>query len=48
MNVVVTRYQQDNFHVVGSTLTSSDLSSVVYVCLGGDNSGGVRGQFERI
>ena len=48
VNVVITRYQQDTYHVVGSTLTSSDKSVVVYVCLGGDNSGRVRGHFERI
>ena len=48
VNVVITRYQQDTYHVVGSTLTSSDKLAVVYVCLGGDNSGRVRGHFERI
>ena len=29
-------------------MTSSDKSAVVYVCLGGDDSGRVRGHFERI
>ena len=42
VNVVITRYQQDTYHVVGSTLTSSDKLAVVCVCLGGDNSGRVR------
>ena len=48
VNLVVTRYEQNNCYVLGSTVTSSHMSSAVYVRLQGDNSGRVRGHFERM
>ena len=48
MNLVVTTYQQNMFGVIGATLAAENTSTVAYVSLSGDNSGRVRGHFERI
>ena len=47
VNLIVTSHRQNEFCVAGSTVASEDQSSVVYVCLGGESVGRVRGHFER-
>ena len=48
INLVVSTYDNATFHFAGATFSYENSAEIVYVCLDNNNTGRVRGHFERM